>query len=128
MPLNPSSVYPEVIVQFGNINSMGSCNIFFQNTKIIGTFDSTKSVHITRLNPLILLDRADAKVQDLIGAEVGWVATFTNFKDPIQFSFKLDIRQSGVSIINPTIEVTQDSQGVVKTDQSIIFNGFLALG
>jgi hypothetical protein len=125
MPLNPNGSIPEIIIQFGNINSQGLCRLYFDN-KPINTFSNDQSLHKIILDPMVLLGSSDSEVKDLIKKEVGWVVTFTNFKGPIQFSFTLDIRQSNVSVITPVI-VTETSPNVVNAGESLIFNGFLTL-
>jgi hypothetical protein len=125
MPLNPTGSNPVLIIQFGGQDS-GLCDLYFQN-KPITRFDNSKPLYKYELDPMLLFGSARSTVSNLIGTEVGWVVTFTNLASPtIQFSFDLDIRQDGASIITP-IEVTETSTQVVNAGLTLIFNGFLTL-
>jgi hypothetical protein len=125
MPLNPNGMNPVVIIELGGEDS-GSCDIYFQNKRIV-RFDNNKSLHKIELDPMILLGSAQANVADLIGSEIGWVVIFTNLVGPkIEFSFTLDIRQSDISIITP-VDINDGSDNVVNAGMSLIFNGKVVL-
>jgi hypothetical protein len=129
MSLDPTGLHPIVIIQFGG-QDIGSCDLYFQN-HVIDTLNNDPSkggaLHKVELDPMILLGSASSTVGDLIGTEIGWVVVHSNLAGPdIKFSFYLDIRQSGKSIITP-IQVTDASDIVVDATLSLIFNGFITL-
>jgi hypothetical protein len=130
MPLDPRKSNPLVIIQFGG-QDIGSCDLYFQND-VIKTLNNNPSssggtLHKVELDPMILLRSASATIADLIGTEIGWVVVHSNLAGPdIKFSFYLDIRQSGTSIITP-VQINDQSGVVVNATLSLIFNGFIKL-
>jgi hypothetical protein len=113
MSLNPSGPKPVVTIRIGGIQTTGSGDFYFQG-QVVGSFNTNKALHTFNIDPLI-------------NSEIGWVVTFTSFpQSPIQFSFAIDVQQSGTSIITP-INIDQNSPKVVKSTHSALFDGILKL-
>jgi hypothetical protein len=131
MRLNPAGSNPIIEVIFNSLDYM-SCTLFLKNKipgsdfqEIFTPFNNkTANTHLFTLDPT-KAPISGSDLKDLIGCEIGWVVSVFDFGPPaITFSFSLDIKQSGFSILTTPIVTTEDSLNVTisPSGNNAIFN------
>jgi hypothetical protein len=131
MPLNPAGNDPIIEVIFNSSDYM-SCTLFLKNKTPGSSFqqiftpfnNKTANTHLFTLDPT-KAPTSGNDLNDLIGCEIGWVVSVVDFGSPgITFSFSLDIKQSGVSILTTPIVTNEGSSNVAisPSGDSAIFN------
>jgi hypothetical protein len=134
--LKPAGSNPIIEVIFDSPDYM-SCTLFLKNRTAGSDFqqiftpfnNKTANTHLFTFDPT-KAPISGSDLNDLIGCELGWVVSVFDFGPPkITFSFSLDIKQSGISILATPIVTTEASSNVTisSSGKNAIFNETLVI-
>jgi hypothetical protein len=136
MPLDTAGNKPIIQVTFNTTDSniYMSCILSFKSktpnsrwNDLFPSFSNKNSnTHLFTLDPT-QPPIIGSSLSDLIGGEIGWVVSVFDLYNPINitFAFKLDIQQSGISIMTAPVNITEtnDIVAISPNRDQAIFNG-----